>query len=232
MKYKIFASKEDRKKALIALAAILFLISIILYFSAHFQTFFKDINKIKEFVLSYGPWAPIVLILLQILQVVIAPIPGQIAGFASGYIFGAIKGTIYTMIGTVIGSLIVVVLARNLGRPFVEKVIDKNTLKRFDYLSEEKGTYVLFLIYLLPLFPDDAVSFIAGLTKISIKRLLLITFLGRLPGLLILNMLGSGVANSKAAFSVILFSILMIISFFVYMYKKELEKLFMKTIKR
>ena len=232
MKYKIFASEEYRKKALIALAAILFLTLIILYFSAHFHAFFNDVNKFKNFVLSYGPWAPVVLILLQILQVIIAPIPGQIAGFASGYIFGTIKGTIYTMIGTVIGSFIVFVLARKLGRPFVEKVIDKNTLKKFDCISEEKGVYALFLIYLLPAFPDDAVSFMAGLTKIPIKRLMLITFLGRLPGLLILNMLGSGVANSNIKFSVILFSILMVVSFFVYIYKEELEGLFMKTIKR
>lgn len=200
------------------------------YLSAPLYKFFKNPDKIKNFVLSFGIFSPLVFILLQILQVLIAPIPGQIAGFVSGYIFGTFKGTIYTMIGTVLGSTIAFVLARKFGRPFVEKVIDKTTLKKFDYISEEKGTFALFLIYLLPALPDDAISFIAGLTKIPIKKLVLITFLGRLPGFIILNMVGSGVANAQAKFSVILFSILMVVSFLIYIYREKLEIISTNTV--
>jgi uncharacterized membrane protein YdjX (TVP38/TMEM64 family) len=135
------------------------------------------------------------------------------------------------MIGTVLGSAIAFVLARKLGRPFVEKVIDRNTLKKFDYMSEEKGTFALFLIYLLPALPDDAISFMAGLTKIPIRKLIIIAFIGRLPGFLILNMVGSGVANSESKFPVVLFSILMAVSFFVYIYRKKLEIISSKAVK-
>ena len=231
MAHKIFASKNSRKKALIALAIVIALLLTLSYLSAPLYSLFKNPDKIKNFILGFGIFAPLVLILLQVLQVLIAPIPGQITGFASGYIFGTVKGTFYTTVATVLGSLVVFVLARKLGRPFVEKVIDKATLKKFDYISGEKGTFALFLIYLLPALPDDAISFMAGLTQITIKKLVLIAFLGRLPGLLILNMVGSGVAGANAKFSVILFSALMVVSFLIYVNRERLEIISIKAAK-
>jgi len=161
---------------------------------------------------------------LQTAQVLFAPIPGQITGIASGYLFGIFLGTIYSMIGALLGSLIVFSLSRKLGRPFVEKILKPETIKKFDYISGEKGEFALFMIFLLPAFPDDAVCFIAGLTKIPIKKLLLITFLGRLPGFIILNMVGAGIATSQTKFAVIIFSIFMAVSFFIYIYRLKLEK--------
>jgi len=231
LKYRLFSSKESKKKFLIVLFVFLFFILVFIYFSKSIFSFFNNPDGVKTFVLSFGPWAPVILILLQILQVLIAPIPGQIAGFVSGYIFGVVKGTIYTMIGTVIGSTIAFVVARKFGRPFVEKVIDAQTLKKFDYISSEKGVFALFLIFLLPALPDDAVCYIAGLTKIPIKKLVFITFIGRFPGFLILNMVGSGVANAKTKFAVVLFSIFMVVSFAIYLYRKKLEVIFTKVLK-
>jgi len=201
---------------------------LIYYFSLPLFHLFKNPERVKNFVISFGIFSPVALVLLQILQVLIAPIPGQIAGLVSGYIYGTIFGTILTMIGTTIGSLIAFILARKLGRPFVEKVIDKKILKKFDYLSKEKGTFTLFLIFLLPGLPDDAVCFIAGLTKIPIKKLVLITFLGRLPGFIVLNMIGSGAAHNLL-FSAILLSALVILSWTLLFYKKKLESLLKRT---
>jgi len=229
--HKLFSSANNRKKFFIVLGAILILLLLVSYFSLPLYNFFKNPDRVKEFVLSFGIFSPVVLILLQILQVLFAPIPGQIAGFVSGYIYGTVKGTVYTMIGTVLGSLIAFILVRRLGRPFVEKVIDKKTLKKFDYLSKENGTFTLFLIYLLPALPDDAICLIAGLTNIPIWKLVLITFFGRLPGFIILNMVGSGVANSNVKFSVILLSILMVLSLGIYIYRKKLENIFIKILK-
>ena len=227
----MFSSEKSKNKFFIVLALVIFSVILISYFSAPLYTFFKNPDKIKDFVLGFGVFSPAAFILLQILQVLIAPIPGQITGFVSGYIYGTINGTIYSMIGTVIGSFIAFVLSRKLGRPFVERVINKKTLKKFDYISGEKGTFALFLIFLLPALPDDAICFIAGLTKIPIRKLILIAFLGRLPGFLVLNMVGSGVANSEARFSVILFSVLMVVSFLIYIYRKKLESFSARIVK-
>ena len=232
MKQKVFSSSKGRTKFLIALGLLVIVLLSFAYFGKPLFNFFKNPEKIKIFVLSFGAYSPFVLILLQILQVLIAPIPGQLAGFISGFIFGAVLGTLYSMIGTIAGSAIAFVLSRALGRPFVEKVIDKGIIKKFDYVSKKNGTFALFLIYLLPALPDDAISFMAGLTKIPIRNLIFITFLGRFPGMLILNMIGSGVANSKTGFSIILLLSLMAMSFFIYINRKKVEKIAIKLVSK
>ncbi len=194
-------------------------------------TLFSNVDKLKGFILSFGILSPLIFILLVITQVLLAPVPGQAAGFASGYIFGTLMGTIYSMIGLIIGSYIAFVLARKYGRPFVEKVVDKKTLQKFDKICLNNGVFTLFLIYLLPALPDDAICYIAGLTKIRIRNLVLISAIGRFPGFLVLNLVGDGVASSNIKFSLILFSVLMVVSLFIYLYKNNLEKIMINSIK-
>lgn len=189
---------------------------------------FSNLERLKEFILNFGVFSPLIFIILIILQVLIAPMPGQAAGFASGYLFGTILGTIYSMIGLIIGSYIAFSLSRKFGRPFVEKVVDKKTLNKFDKLCLNKGIFTLFLIYLLPALPDDAICYIAGLTKIRIKHLMIISTIGRFPGFLVLNLVGDGVASYNPKFSILLFTILMIISIFVYLYRNGIENLMVK----
>jgi len=196
------------------------------------KTFFSDIQNIREVILSFGILAPIIFILLHILQVLIAPIPGQLMGFIGGYLFGVWLGTLYSIIGVVLGTLVVISLVRKFGEPYVRKMIDKKTYKRFDNFCKNKGIFALFLIYLLPFFPDDAISFIAGLSKIKLKHILLIAFLGRLPGMFGLSLVGAGVARSEANFAVILTGILILIAFVIYIYRDKLENKMMKVARK
>jgi len=124
-----------------------------------------------------------------------------------------------------IGSLIAFFLSRKLGRPFVERILKQETIKKFDYVSGEKGEFALFMIFLLPALPDDAVCFIAGLTKIPIRKLMLIAFFGRLPGYIILNMVGAGIASSQAMTAIIIFSAFMVVSFLIYIYRRDIERI-------
>ena len=222
MKFKLFSSEKNKKKTLkvIVIIALVFLILFMI-----FAPFFNDVAKIREFINNFGIFGPLAFIFIHILQVLFAPIPGQVMGFVSGYLFGTTLGLIYTMIGVTIGSYIAFVLSRKYGRPFVEKVVDKKTLKKFDYLIEKGGVFTLFLIFLLPTIPDDAICFIAGLTKIRIRTLVLIAVIGRFPGFLVLNLLGNGVAVSNIRSPIIIFSLMMIISLGVFIYRERLEKL-------
>ncbi|SFG51059.1 Uncharacterized membrane protein YdjX, TVP38/TMEM64 family, SNARE-associated domain [Planifilum fulgidum] len=131
-------------------------------------------------ILDAGTWGP-VFILLQIAQMLVAPHPGQIMALIGGYLFGSWIGLLYTMIGVMMGSALIFALARKLGRPFVRRFVRPDSLREFDHLTREKGTFVFFLMYLLPGFPDDILSFIAGFTLIPVRRLLLISLVGRLP---------------------------------------------------
>jgi len=220
-----------RKKNIIYLIFFVLFIVLFLFISLiSFKSFFSDIQKMRNFILDFGVSSPIIFILLHILQVLIAPIPGQLIGFVGGYLFGIWLGTIYSIIGTVLGTLLVVHLVRKFGEPFVKKIVDRKTYNKFDKICEKQGVFFLFLIYLLPLFPDDAISFIAGLSNIKIKHILLLAFIGRLPGMFGLSLVGAGVAQSEATFAVILVSILIFISFIIYIYKDKLQNRMIELI--
>ena len=157
-----------------------------------------DATAVREWVAGYGPLAPLVFVCLQALQVLVAPIPGQILGLASGYLFGAAAGTAYSLLGATIGSVIAFGLARRFGRPFVETVIHDDVLARFDDLVDRDGALALFFVFLVPGLPDDAICLLGGLTRLSIPKLVAISLVGRLPGYLLLNLAGAGVANGNA----------------------------------
>lgn len=219
---------KSKSKAVYGIILLILIFFFLFLLVKPYLYLFGDLDQLKVFILDFGVFAPLILVILQILQVLIAPIPGQVMGLASGFLFGPVLGTVYTMAGTVIGSYIAFKISRRLGRPFVEKVVDKKTLKKFDYLAEDKGVFTLFLLFLLPALPDDAICLIAGLTSIRIRTLVLVAFLGRLPGMFVLNLVGHGFGSS---YSIILFSIVMLVSILIFYFREDLETYFHKIIK-
>ncbi|MCW5717537.1 MAG: TVP38/TMEM64 family protein [Bauldia sp.] len=159
-----------------------------------FVPLFGDPEGIAAMVERAGGWGPVVFILIQALQVIAAPVPGQVTGLASGFLFGPALGILYCAIGGTIGCAVVFLLSRRLGRPFVEAFVSRTALQRFDYLADSGGAIVLLLIFLVPIFPDDIISYIAGLTRIPIHRLVLVAAFGRLPGYALMAIAGSHAA--------------------------------------
>lgn len=160
-------------------------------------SFFSEPERVSAFIEDAGPWGPLVFILVQIGQVFAAPIPGQVTGFIGGYLFGMAAGTAYATIGGTIGCSLVFVLSRRLGRPFVQRFVRTSILERFDFITSSHGVAVLFVIFLVPIFPDDLICYLAGLTRIPIRRLILVAMIGRIPGYAVFSATGAGVAGSN-----------------------------------
>jgi uncharacterized membrane protein YdjX (TVP38/TMEM64 family) len=152
-------------------------------------------EKARNLILATGIWGPLVLILLQALQVFLAPIPGQVLGAAAGYIFGPWLGTLYSMAGVMLGSILALTLSRRYGRPLVERFVAKETLARMDELIAKGGLWFFFIAFLLPFFPDDALCFLAGLSPIPLRWLLAVMVVGRLPGVAASAFLGAGISH-------------------------------------
>jgi len=209
-----------RKKLFVVFLFLLFLVAS--FFLLPFEK--SGSERIRGFVSGWGVFAPVVFVAVQIFQVLFFFVPGQVTGFAGGYLFGAVKGTVYTMIGILIGSWIAFSVSRKLGRPFVEKKVSPALIARFDFFSERRGEVSLFLVYLFPALPDNAASFVAGLTGIPLGRFLFISFLGRLPGLFMLNLVGSGFAGGSWLYSAVLFSGLAVVSFVFYLARDGIER--------
>jgi uncharacterized membrane protein YdjX (TVP38/TMEM64 family) len=204
-------------------------LGLLAFFNREHLSIFTDTERAKEVIERAGPWGPLVFIAMQIGQVFFAPIPGQVTGFAGGYLFGTGLGTLYTIIGATIGFTLIFMLSRKLGRPFVGKFVNKKTMEKFDYIADSNGPFVLFLIFLLPVFPDDLICYLAGLTKIPIRTLILISLAGRLPGYLILSFTGNGTADGNIQMVAIIVGVLMILSAFAFWKRVQLEA-FVKRI--
>jgi uncharacterized membrane protein YdjX (TVP38/TMEM64 family) len=183
----------------------------------------SDRERMKELVESAGIWGPLVFMGIQFLQVVFAPIPGQVAGVIAGALFGPWLGTLYSVIGAFLGFTLIFVLSRKLGRPFVERFVQKQHLKKFDYLTKKAGPMVFFLIFLLPGFPDDVICYIAGLSSIPLRTLIVISLAGRIPGYLITSFMGAGIgaADTKLVLAIVIPTI--ILGLLAFWKRKELE---------
>lgn len=212
--------KTETKNLLIT---IIILVGLTIIFWDPIINIISEPEKTRAFVSQFGLLAPIVFIFISIMQTVIAPIPGQLTGASGGFIFGIIFGTIYSLIGVTIGSYIVLVLSRKLGRPFVEKHVDKQTLEKFDKVLQEGGIPVIFAIFLLPFFPDDIILYIIGITNLKIRDVMIATTIARIPTYIILSSIGAGIAyNNPIIYTII--GVLVIISIILYTNKEKIEK--------
>jgi uncharacterized membrane protein YdjX (TVP38/TMEM64 family) len=148
---------------------------------------------IKSILKAAGPLAPLVFILIQALQVVFAPIPGEATGFIGGYLFGVPLGLLYSTLGLTLGSVLAFLIARWLEEHYVARWLPKEILEKFDFLMERQGALISFMLFLLPGFPKDYLCFVLGLSRMPFKLFLLICAVGRIPGTLLLTLQGAKV---------------------------------------
>jgi uncharacterized membrane protein YdjX (TVP38/TMEM64 family) len=212
----------------IALLLALILAGIFLFFHYDLYTFFVSRKKIVHFLNSFGPLSVVIFIGLQIIQVLIAPIPGELNGFIGGYLYGPVLGTIYSTIGLTIGSWLAFLLARWLGMPFVEKIINPKIIQKYDYFMEHRGIPVTFILFLIPGFPKDALSYIIGLSHMKTTTFLILCTAGRLIGTIMLSISGSCARNNQNAAMLAILGISALITLLAYYYHEELLNLVRK----
>src|SRR3989339_102968 len=173
-----FMNRDDVIKIIILLLVIIAGVFLFFYYDLH--SFFINRKKIVDFVNSFGPLSVVIFIGLQILQVIVAPIPGEVNGFIGGYLYGPILGTLYSTIGLTIGSWFAFVLARWLGLPFGGKVISPPIIEKDDYFIENPGILITLILFVIPGFPKDALSYMMGLSHMKTSTFLIVCTAGRL----------------------------------------------------
>lgn len=148
-------------------------------------------EQLREAILAKGIFAPLIFITLQIFQVLVAPIPGEASGVFGGYLFGALPALVYSSIGLTIGSWLAFMIGRLLS-DLVRRRLEHTTLyQRFNHLVS-KGDFVIpFVLFLLPGFPKDSLSYLLGMSHMPLPVFLFITFVGRIPGTLLLSFQGA-----------------------------------------
>lgn len=178
-------------------------------------------DQIKSFITSFGTLAPLVFAVVQILQVIFAPFPGEATGFVGGYLFGTLAGFIYSSIGLTVGSVINFLIGRFLGTHYIRKLIPARYLEKFDSFVKHQGLLVLFILFILPGFPKDYLCLFLGLSTLPLKALILLAAFGRMPGTFILSLQGASLFEKDYAMYALLLVFCLIISFFAYRYREN-----------
>lgn len=191
---------------------------------------FNNREALISLVESKPVLAPLVYLFLQILQTVVAPIPGGAIGPIGGFLFGW-AGVVWTLIGSTIGAYIVFLLSKKFGRKLLEKLFDKNELKKFDMIPEERAGMVIFALFLIPGLPDDTICYLAGLSNVPMKNLLAFWAIGRFPAIVVANYLGMGFSEGNITKILIILGIIALILGFVAIEREKILKFIRAKIK-
>ncbi|MDD6033472.1 MAG: TVP38/TMEM64 family protein [Oscillospiraceae bacterium] len=177
----------------------------------------------KDFIAGLGGWGVLVLVLLQALQIAVAFLPGEPVELSAGILYGGFWGSVLCLIGVLLGSALVYWAVMKLGHSVIEAFHDGRSLqkmRRLKAFQEEKSAEALtFLLFLIPGVPKDFLTFVAPLTPMKPHRFLLISTLGRAPGMFITTYAGQSILSGNLTLAAILYGILLIgviIGYFFY----------------
>ena len=150
-----------------------------------------DRGALAEWIASFrsGPGV-LVFIAVQALQVLFAPVPGEVTGFVGGFLYGGVRGLLYSSIGLSLGSLGAFGLGRLFGRPLVERIARAETLERYDFLVAERGVWMTLLLFLVPGFPKDLLCYVLGTSRMAPGAFFAVSTVGRVLGTAMLSMSG------------------------------------------
>ncbi len=140
-----------------------------------------DASALRDYILSYGVWAPVVSTALMVLQALAAFVPSFLLGIANGLAFGAFWGGLLSIASAALAAAISFGIARAVGRVPVEALVGKRSLGTADRWFARYGAYAVLAARLIPVISFDAISYAAGLTRMKFWRFLLATTIGMTP---------------------------------------------------
>ena len=182
---------------LLASAAVLF--SLLYLLSGGFRTETNralgivergDIAGLRDYIVSFGLWAPVASCFLMVLQALVAPVPSFLITFANGLAFGVFWGWMLSLFGHVLAASVCFGISRALGRVPVEVLVGKTGLESADRWFARWGVYAVFAGRLLPGVAFDAISYAAGLTNMRFRNFIAATALGIFPQTFLYSYLG------------------------------------------
>jgi uncharacterized membrane protein YdjX (TVP38/TMEM64 family) len=167
---------------------------VVWIFRVQLYDLFSDPAHVRAAVQRAGVWSPALFVLLQVFQVVVFMVPGEILQIAGGWLFGIVPGSLLSILGISLGSMFDFALARVLGKRFVAGLFGERKLERFDRITTTpRAEAAFFLLFVIPGMPKDVLCFVAGLSTLRPLTFLLVSMLGRVPGIV-----GSAVMGAAA----------------------------------
>jgi uncharacterized membrane protein YdjX (TVP38/TMEM64 family) len=183
---------------------------------------YSDKKFLKDTVRAWGWMAPLVFIAIQALQVIISPFPGEITGPVGGALFGTLWGVVYSTIGLTAGTLFCFWLGRKWGEPLIRPWMSEHHWNRMSFILEAEGAILCFILYLVPGFPKDIVSYLFGLSPMPFWLFAVVSTVGRLPGTFLSSYFGARVGEHQYIYALALVAAVVAVCLPVYYYRDRI----------
>src|SRR5436853_976892 len=194
----------DRARWALVTAVLLAVLAIVIWLVAadapivrFVVRLYQDKKFLKETVRSWGLMAPLVFMAIQALQVIISPIPGEVTGPVGGALFGTWLGVVYSTIGLTVGTLVCFWVGHRWGEPLIRSWLSEHNWNRMNFILEAEGAIICFILYLIPGFPKDIISYLFGISPMPFWVFAVVSTIGRLPGTIISSYFGAHVAEQQ-----------------------------------
>ena len=191
-----------------------------------FVRLYVDKHFLKQTLREWGLLAPVIFIVLQALQVIIAPIPGEVTGILGGFLFGEWVGLLYSTIGLTLGSVAAFGVGRWLGARYVRTLVSQETWDKMGFIVEAEGAILCFVIYLIPGLPKDMVCYLFGISPMPLWVFALVSTLGRIPGTWVLSAQGAHTAAGNYLQVILLTTIVVGVALPLYYYRNQIIRWF------
>ena len=225
----------DRARWAIVTAVLLALLAIVIWLVAadaaiirFVVRLYQDKKFLKETVRSWGWMAPPVFIAIQAIQVIISPIPGEITGPVGGALFGTWLGLFYSTIGLTIGTLFCFWVGRKWGEPLVRPWLSEHHWNRMNFILEAEGAIICFILYLVPGFPKDIVSYLFGISPMPFWLFAIVSTVARIPGTWVSSYFGAHVAEQQYIYALAFMAVVIALCLPVYYYRHRIINRFHK----
>ena len=194
-----------------AVVACLIMLGVFGYFYLRYgkelYQIFGDPESLKAFLSQFRGFDRWAFVAIRAFQTVIKIIPAEPLEIGSGLLYGTWGGLALCMLGTMIGSLVIIALTKFFGRKLVSAFIPIEKIESLGFLRNEKKVYyTLFFIYLIPGTPKDVLTYAAGLTKLDMRKFLLITGIARIPSIISSTWCGQEILNKNYTLAIIIFA--------------------------
>jgi uncharacterized membrane protein YdjX (TVP38/TMEM64 family) len=221
---------RSRTKRILAFAGFPLLVVAVVVpaviFRAEIWSLFTSVQKLTEWVRASGPVAPLVFIAIQVFQIIVFIVPGEVVQITGGYLFGIWPATLYSVTGIAIGSAAAFFLARALGIPFVNALFSAQKVEGARKLLSTRGSkLVFFLLFVIPGIPKDVLCYVAGLSPLRFPFFIAASMAGRLPGIVGSALIGNSAAQKRWVLAAIIMGAAVILFAVGFLFRDRIEKL-------
>ncbi len=194
----------------------------------------NSVEKLQNVILSWGFWGRFGYVILQLLQVTFIPLPSTVTIIAGTLVYGPLQASLLSLAGILLGSMLAFLLGKVFGKKLVVFMVGEKTCKKWaDFLSNAK--YSFFIMMLLPIFPDDVLCLVAGLTNMSWTFFTVTNLIARPIGVFTVSYFGSGHLIPYHGWGLIVWGILIVLIIAVlilsYKYQKQIENFLLKAFR-